>query len=125
MMGFYKDGKWQPDAAEIASGEYMSHESEMSILRGRIAELEDENNRIRIERSEFATAMDYRDKAAQREIDSLAVMGAEMQDIINTQSAQLEAVKKLPIRIGPFTAEPESEWVPKEHIDAALEQKDE
>jgi hypothetical protein len=44
-MGFYKDGKWQPDAAEIASGEYMEPKSEIAILRERIAELEEELKR--------------------------------------------------------------------------------
>jgi hypothetical protein len=115
---------------------WQDHVEECSVyMRGRIAELEDENNRIRIERSEFATAMDYRDKAAQREIDSLAVMGAEMQDIINTQSAQLEAVKSLPDKCRTaFIKKPNNpfskgftaggEFV-LEELEAALEQKDE
>ena len=41
-MGFYKDGKWQPDAAEIASGEYMTPASELRIVRERNRELERE-----------------------------------------------------------------------------------
>ncbi len=46
-MGFYKNGKWQPDAADIASGEYMEPESELRIAQKRITELEATLERVR------------------------------------------------------------------------------
>ena len=40
------------------------------------------------------TELETRDKAAQVEIDALATMGGELQDICDKQTAQLEAVKQ-------------------------------
>jgi hypothetical protein len=65
MMGFYKNGKWQPDAAEIASGEYMEPKSEIAILRERIAELVAENEVLHKYKQQWESeqAMYFRIKA--------------------------------------------------------------
>lgn len=42
-MGFYKDGVWQPDATEIASGECMTttnYPAALARAQARVAELE-------------------------------------------------------------------------------------
>ena len=46
-MGFYKDGAWQPDATEVASGEYSGATDYPKPNWHKVRELEQEIERLR------------------------------------------------------------------------------
>ena len=51
-MGFYKNGKWRPDATEIAAGELVENE------RKPMDRLEEENKRLHAELKRYRNALE-------------------------------------------------------------------